>query len=188
MPNPELALSVVRFANRVVYELRDGEVLKMVDARLVANRFLELAAGEGHSLTPMQVLKLVYIAHGWSLGLDGAPLIEQPVEAWQYGPVIPELYNAVKKFGASTVQGPLPLGFGSRGDTLTPDQEALVNDVFKIYGNMGGLALSRITHAAGTPWSQTYKPGNFGAVISRDLIQDHYERLARDRRNGSRVQ
>ena len=153
----------------------------MANARVVANRLLELAADKGTSLTPMQVLKLVYIAHGWSLGLTGRPLIDDTVEAWQYGPVIPTLYSAVKQYGSGAVAGRLPLGFGARADDLSPAENELVRQVFDIYGNMSGLALSRITHAPGTPWSQTYAPGKFGTPISRDLIQDHYERLARER-------
>lgn len=35
----------------------------MHDSRIIANRFLELAERNGDTLTPMQVLKLVYIAH-----------------------------------------------------------------------------------------------------------------------------
>ena len=38
----------------------------------------------------MQVLKLVYYCHAWMLGLYGRPLIRQPIEAWRYGPVVPE--------------------------------------------------------------------------------------------------
>src|SRR5437870_2146380 len=43
----------------------------MHDSRTVANHFLRLAREKGDFLTPMQVLKLVYIAHGWMLGLYG---------------------------------------------------------------------------------------------------------------------
>ena len=35
----------------------------------------------GKSFTPMQIMKLVYIAHGWSLGLRQKPLIRERIEA-----------------------------------------------------------------------------------------------------------
>ena len=153
----------------------------MSDARVVANRFLELAAAEGRSLTPMQVLKLVYIAHGWTLALHGRPLIEQDVEAWQYGPVIPELYNAMRQFKGGAVQGPLSIGWGSRADELDRVEESLVDQVYRLYGGLNGIALSRITHADNTPWARTYTPGRFGTVIPTDVIADHYQQLARER-------
>ena len=157
----------------------------MADARLVANEFLKLAEADGRGLTPMQVLKLVYIAHGWNLGLHGRDLIDQPVEAWQYGPVIRDLYNSMKGFGGGPVQGPLAPGFGARAEDLTPTESDLVRQVYGLYGHMNGVALSRITHADNTPWQQTYRPGIHGCVIPRDMIADHYQRLSRERRAAS---
>ena len=62
----------------------------MYDSRTVANEFLKLADKDNDTLTPMQLLKLVFIAHGWCLGLLGRHLIKDSIEAWQYGPVIPK--------------------------------------------------------------------------------------------------
>jgi len=39
--------------------------------------------------TNLDVIKLVYLSHGWYLGIYGVPLIAEPIEAWPYGPVIP---------------------------------------------------------------------------------------------------
>ena len=44
----------------------------------------------------MHVLKLVYVCHGWMLGIHGAPLITEPVEAWTYSPVVPTVYHRYK--------------------------------------------------------------------------------------------
>ena len=67
----------------------------MHDSNKIANEFLRLAKESGQSLTPMQLLKLVFIAHGWMLGLYGEPLISDDVQAWKYGPVIPDLYQTL---------------------------------------------------------------------------------------------
>lgn len=148
----------------------------MHDSITLANRFLDLAEAHGRALTPMQLLKLVYIAHGWSLGLYGRPLTQDAVEAWQYGPVIPRLYNAVRSFKSSPVRKPLPAP--CTNEPLSPREISTIDQVYEIYGGQSGPALSRLTHAKGTPWDITYVPGEFGLEIPSDIIQDHYARLA----------
>lgn len=147
----------------------------MHDSRTIANRFLELAREKRDSLTPMQVLKLVYIAHGWMLGLHGKPLIKDDVQAWQYGPVIPVLYNAMRSYGGSPVTAAVR---APANDRLSNEEDDVVQQVYEEYGSFTGPALSRLTHARGTPWALTYVPGEFGIEISSDLIEDHYRQLA----------
>lgn len=151
----------------------------MADSRTVANRFLRLAKAEGKGLTPMQVLKLVYIAHGWSLGIQGRALIDHPVQAWQYGPVIPQLYRAMKGYGGGFVTE--NLAEPETPEHLDARATQLIDDVYRLYGHLTGIQLSRITHADNTPWSLTYRPDAQGEVIPPDLIADHYRRLAAER-------
>lgn len=147
----------------------------MAEAATVANHFLDLAKDKGDTLTPMQVLKLVYIAHGWMLGLYGRPLISDEIQAWQYGPVIPRLYNIMRRFRGSPVEGPLR---ASEVDEIGKRELDLINQVYEMYGNLSGPALSRLTHAKDTPWHMTYEDGVFGIRIPDDIIEDHYARLA----------
>jgi uncharacterized phage-associated protein len=147
----------------------------MHDSRTVANRFLHMAEAKGDSLTPMQVLKLVYIAHGWMLGLYSRPLIKDPIQAWQYGPVIPRLYNSIKGFRGAPVTGSIG---APANDDLDDYEQDVVRQVYEVYGSKTGPALSRLTHAPGTPWAVTYVDGEFGVTIPTDIIEDHYRRLA----------
>jgi uncharacterized phage-associated protein len=62
----------------------------------VADEILKIAKRKGLHITPMQLLKLVYIAHGWSLAILGRDLFPDRIEAWKYGPVIPDLYRATR--------------------------------------------------------------------------------------------
>lgn len=146
----------------------------MHDSKVVANRFLELAADRGGTLTPMQVLKLVYIAHGWMLGLYGRPLIKDEVQAWQYGPVIPRLYDAMRQFRSNPVKGPLH----APNQPLSREEASIVEQVYDRYGHLTGPGLSRLTHQSGSPWAMTYEDGSFGLTISNDIIEDHYRGLA----------
>ena len=70
----------------------------MHSAKAIANYFLEKGWNEGIELSPLKLIKLVYLAHGWHLGFTENPLIADYVHAWTYGPVIPELYHEFKKY------------------------------------------------------------------------------------------
>lgn len=148
----------------------------MASSITVANRFLELANAKGDALTPMQLLKLVYIAHGWMLGLYGRPLIGDDVEAWQYGPVIPRLYASIRHYRSNPVTN---LIRGRHSDNLDDMETDIVDQVYNLYGAKSGPALSRLTHQPGSPWHSVYRHGYNGIVIPMDLIEDHYAELAK---------
>lgn len=147
----------------------------------VANEFLRLAR-EGEpprSLTALKLIKLVYIAHGWSLVYLPEPLVNEPAQAWQYGPVVPSLYHAVKRFGGRPIIGPL------QGDTdpqlLSVAAVGLIVAVYEAYGHLSAVQLSNMTHLPDTPWSDVWD--NFGrnAEIPNELIQRHYQVLQQRR-------
>lgn len=143
------------------------------DARAVSNEFVKLAADDDNSLTPMQALKLVYIAHGYSLGYRSTPLIKNRIEAWRYGPVIPDLYQSIKHFRSSPVEEVML----SDGCEISDDDKDFLKAVYGAYGKFNGIKLSEMTHRDGTPWDQVYQPLIFGKRISNDLIEDHYKKL-----------
>ena len=45
----------------------------------VAKYMLNKQRAAGDSVTPMQLIKLVYIAHGLMLGAYGRPLVDEPI-------------------------------------------------------------------------------------------------------------
>jgi uncharacterized phage-associated protein len=164
------------------------------DPKSIANFFIETAAREGKPLTPLQVIKLVYIAHGWHLGLTDEPLINEPPEAWKYGPVIPSVYHALKDYGNEPIPTPItsydlvsrdPIKFSSRTVPPPDDQNTVrfLQSVWKAYGHLGGIQLSTLTHQPNTPWFITWeKEGakySKGVDIPEGLIKDHYKELRR---------
>lgn len=137
----------------------------------IANYFLELAHAKGESISPMKLQKLVYYAHGWYAGYTHKPLINEAVEAWPYGPVIPSLYHEFKRFGAGDIKGKaFDSGLQGRAAVATPadqDIRRFLDKVWNSYGGYTGVTLSEMTHAIGTPWHMTWSgcPGVRGQDI-----------------------
>lgn len=163
---------------------REGLVLAMTKpTTLVARELLNLARSEGRSLTPLELIKLTYLAHGWSLALRDQPLVCDQAEAWQYGPVFPDLYHVVKHYRAAPVREVPANGievFG--GFELNDDEKALIKSVYETYKNFNGLQLSALTHQPNTPWERAWKIPGRNTVIDNEDIKKHYKELAEKRR------
>ena len=142
----------------------------------VARNLLDRAEERKMVLSPMKLIKLVYISHGWMLGLYGRPLIQENAEAWRYGPVIPELYFKVKKFRSKPVR-PDEVFDELKDETFDEYESSLMDEVLEIYGKRTAIQLSQLTHSPNSPWDLTYNGDSRSLVISDQLIEDHYARL-----------
>ena len=143
----------------------------MYSAESVANAFLDLARRDRKSLTNMQLQKLVYIAHGYCLAKLGKPLFHNNIHAFEWGPVIPNLYKTLRQYGAGEVKAYIPTDQPPiREDSAEME---IINEVWQDYKEFSGLELSALTHRKGSPWSETWRTNQFG-VISDELIAEHY--------------
>lgn len=142
-------------------------------ALAVANEFIKLSllANDGpHEVTNMKLQKLVYIAHGYLLGLTDRPLINNDIHAFEWGPVIPVLYKNLKSYGDKKIENLITTEDPGPTDALS---KAVIDRVWSDYGHADGLSLSRLTHKPDTPWSKTWAVSKHG-VIKNDLIRDYY--------------
>jgi uncharacterized phage-associated protein len=148
------------------------------DPRAIANKILDIRDETGQPLTIMQLIKLIYIADGWSLALLGKPLANERPEAWQYGPVYRSVYNAFSGIGSSPVGSRAHV----RGTGLTieedfgDDEAKIIEMVVNAYGKLSAFALSNLTHQPDTPWSKAFDKGRYTPISDEDMLS-HFEGL-----------
>lgn len=154
----------------------------MYSPKSIANYFIDQSlANDGVGISPMKLQKLVYYAHGWYAGHTSTPLINETVEAWQYGPVISSLYHEFKQFGAGKINRHATDFEGLKLVTVpTPTDPTLINflqNVWANYSKFTSVRLSQMTHAPDGPWDKTWKTsgGVKGADIPFDLITAHFK-------------
>jgi uncharacterized phage-associated protein len=142
----------------------------------IAAFFIRKAHESGVEITPMKLIKLVYIAHAWNLALLKRPLISEAVQAWKYGPVIESLYQGFKRFSNS----PIPkneMDSLPRPDDIDEQSKALLEKVWQEYGGLTGIHLSSLTHQPGTPWHTIWEGGGKHtkcAEIPNEQIEQYY--------------
>ena len=145
---------------------------KMYNCFDIAKKFIELSKKDSSEMTPMKLLKLTYIAHGYYLAFTDKPLFSNNVEAWKYGPVIPDLYHIVKRTDFSENDFNFIEMFSD--SKLSKGDDKFIESVWNAYKKFDGGQLSSKTHEEGTPWAKTYN-GQFSTKIDNELIKEYYK-------------
>jgi uncharacterized phage-associated protein len=149
----------------------------------VSKEFLRLAKEENVGIDTMKLLKLTYIAHGYSLGFFSKPLFYNQVQAWKYGPVIPELYHVIKRFSTGFVDINT-IDLYSENE-LSSEDKHLLSKVWNAYKKFNGLQLSTKTHEPNTPWALVYNPNIDYRVIDNSIIEEYYKKMIDERRRAN---
>lgn len=129
-----------------------------------------LAARSNWTLSNLELQKILYLAHMFHLGRTGNPLVYGNFEAWDYGPVHPELYHRVKVFGSDPV-GNVFHGISEPADG--PERDIL-DEAYDNLGNAGPGRLVNATHRRGGAWDRNYIPGiRHCAIPNADILTEY---------------
>lgn|GEM_PF-458577 len=139
------------------------------------------------TMSNLRLQKLLYLAQMFYMGEnDGQRLVEVDFQAWDYGPVSPELYRKAKEFGARAI-APEAFPEARRFQDEDPRKKALDAVCDKFLGWTGGQLVSA-THWRGGAWAKHYQPGFYSIRIPDKDIKGEYDaravagRAARERK------
>jgi uncharacterized phage-associated protein len=135
----------------------------------VAEYFLSKVDTEaGDCISNLKIQKLVYYAQGFVLAFTNKKLFNENIVAWQHGPVVIELYDAYRKYGANCIKPEDSYSFAS----ITSNEELIdiLDDVYSVYGQFSAWKLREMTHEEG-PW----KDFELNEVISIKDILDFFK-------------
>ena len=128
--------------------------------------------GQGELMSNMKLQKMLYYEQGFHLAVFGTPLFEEDIEAWMYGPVVPAVYEVYKDYGYNGIDpGEV------EAVTLSDREQALFDEVYKVYGAYSAIGLMNMTHRE-SPWANT--PTGVGSVISRDKMVEFFRTRIND--------
>jgi len=134
-----------------------------------------LGNASGWRQSNLETQKTLYIAHGIHLSANQRPLFAELFEAWDYGPVVPALYQVLKRFDRSPIQDVFDAPV--YGDATT--EAAAIREAWEIARFMSPGALVTYTHRPGGAWEAVYRPDCRGAVIPNLEIAREWEESLR---------
>jgi uncharacterized phage-associated protein len=135
-------------------------------ANQVAEWILWLAARKGRTLSHMQLQKHLYYAQGYSLGMSGEALFDDPIEAWTHGPVVPEVFHDYKRFGANKIIPPAHV-------EIPQDVFGIVDVVVSEKSGATASELRNATHAE-PPYRDTPRGEEITTQKLKDFFADKF--------------
>lgn len=115
-------------------------------------------------ITPLKLQKLLYYIQGLSLHIYGKPAFENKIIAWNYGPVVEEVY---KKYN-----GKNPIVTPKQTKKISKGLECIIDIVINDYGKYSANSLINLTHDE-TPWKETKK----NQEIMQDEIKRYFDKV-----------
>lgn len=146
----------------------------MTSVNQVAAYFLMKVDEEfGEGITNLKMQKLVYYAQAFHLALFGIPLFEEKIEAWQHGPVVPELYHALKKYESSPIDPEDPI-FRVKLE-FTEDQIEFLDEIYDNFARFSAWRLRDMTHSE-APWIDAFED-KWQSEIAHDSLRNFYSKM-----------
>ena len=128
-------------------------------ARALGHIITDYLNGKGVTVSPKKLQKLVYYVEAWHLVHFESNLIDENFEAWVHGPVVPELYQDLKKFGYNDIKiindeldsSEKRIQKVATDNDLSENQLELIYSVLNKYGTLSSFELEMLTHSE-LPW------------------------------------
>jgi len=119
---------------------------------------------KGYATDNIKLNKLMYISFGFYGATNKEYLFEEVIEAWEYGPVIPDVYYAYKN--NEIHMRPLV--------AIPEKMRIIIDQVLSVYGNKAPFLLVELTLQENTPWSNVFEKGKKHIEIPKIDIIDYY--------------
>jgi uncharacterized phage-associated protein len=154
---------------------RQGVVMSdRTSATTAAQWLVRRATDAGVPLTNLKLQKLLYYAHGYYLVRHHEPLVRDGFQAWDNGPVCPQVYKAFKSYGSAQIDN-IAVDGERVESRLGSDAVEVLHEVWDRFGSWTATELWNSTHTIG--WDQVYEPNARNIAIDDALIEDSFRRL-----------
>ena len=123
---------------------------------------------EREGVTNLKLQKILYFAQAYYLAKLGKPLFADKIEAWEYGPVVPDVYKKFKSYGSD------PIISEEDKSSISEEDKENLKTVWSTFGGYSASRLVDISHAH-TPW----KEANISSdkTISHKSLKEYYSPL-----------
>lgn len=132
-------------------------------ARYIINKCIEL----GRPVSNLQLQKILYYVQGeYIKATNGKKLFSDDICAWQYGPVVPDVYYNYNIYSASEITD------NQTKVKLSNDITSIIDPVIDYRSKFSAWELVEQTHSE-SPWIDSFNKSN-GCVINKSQMEKQF--------------
>lgn len=120
-------------------------------------------------MTNLRLQKILYYIQGEHYREYGTPLFEEDFYAWQYGPVVPEVYRAFSSYSFLALEPQK----NYQKENLSEDTREFIDNIVNNYSSYSNMSLIDKTHNE-SPWKNTFSPYNEWKKIEKGAIKEYF--------------
>ena len=141
----------------------------MASAREAAEYLIWRATQDGTLITHLKLQKLCYYAQGYSLALVDEIMFDNPIEAWEHGPVVRTLWDEYKRYRRE------PIPSVDEQPEIEPWRVKILALVYQRYGWMTAWDLRNRTHDE-FPWQEAWLSSDPEPQLAVDSMKQFFRR------------
>ncbi len=143
----------------------------MYSALLVASYIIMRCNKTQMTISNLKLQKILYFIQAEFLVTVGYPCFSERIEAWDFGPVVPDVYHKYKVYGSASI----PYVDRTILYSFTDKDKNLIDDVIDECAKYSASKLVEITHNQ-DPWKNAYH-SRYRTTISNDSIKSFFEEV-----------
>lgn len=151
----------------------------------VARYIINYSHNHGYVISNLKLQKILYFVQAAFLVNKNNPCFYEEIEAWDFGPVVPDIYHEFKMYGSNDIPYIHEYIDYSNGiwestrrdfddNVIAIEDKQLLENMVDQCSNYSANDLVRITHNQ-SPWQNAYNRG-WNKIISKDSIRDFFAR------------
>jgi Uncharacterized phage-associated protein len=142
----------------------------MYSALAIAKHIIDFCNSNscGTGISNLKLQKLLYFVQAEFLVSLGTPCFANKIEAWDFGPVVPNVYHLYKAYGSTNIPKSEPIDCGQIDDY----HQKVIDNVIRALADYSAVDLMTIIHKQ-DPWRNAYRYGQH-REISNAALQRYF--------------
>lgn len=141
----------------------------MYSAVTVAKYVIFRCHKDEYTISNLKLQKLLYFVQAEFLVDKNEPCFGEKIEAWDFGPVVPEVYQRFKIYGSANI----PFFEGIVSFSISEKDKRIIDEIIKECAKYSAASLVEITHNQ-SPWKEAYRRYQ-NAEITQESIKRFFK-------------